>query len=648
MQRVDIQALRGLAILLVLLYHSGLFTFLKAGYLGVDIFFVVSGYLITGIVMRGVQAGRFSFREFYVRRAKRLLPAAYATFVATTIGAALFLTQSELRDYSWQLLGAVTFTGNIALWMQTGYFEGAAALKPLLHVWSLAIEEQYYLLLPAIMVFVPARYWRPGVLVVLVLSLVACLILVSMRPGATFYLLPTRAWELAIGSCGPLLLEGSKAARHLSRLFWPSLISLLLVPWLSFGPAHPGVDAVIVCTATLIVILRQHSLLNSNVVSKSFGWLGDISYSLYLVHWPLFAIAANLWVSPLSAQLRASLLVGSILLATAMYYLIEQPARKAAIVVNRRLILATVAVSSVLICSGFVANHFRVAGAPIDFAHARRGNLGLGLQCEFPGAFTALSACATSASPKILVWGDSYAMHLVEGMVASTDLGVMQATKTTCGPLLGVSSFRASGYYNRNYARDCINFNESVLKYLETSSIEVVVFASLYGQYLAGNRVLHKAAGDADASTATFEEVQGGDELAATALGETISKVRAMGKRVVLVAPPPSSASVDLGRCMEFKMIGRPILGADFPDCSISEAAFHARAAPVASLLTRVSRTMDVPVFTLAEYLCKAGRCSVELDGIALYRDTGHLSYDGSRLLGEKLGLAGRLVALAR
>lgn len=205
--RTDIQALRGLAIALVLLHHAKLLPWLKAGYLGVDIFFVVSGYLITGIIQRALLAGTFTFSGFYFRRAKRLLPAAYVTFIATALLSTLFLTGPEMRDFTWQLLGAVTFTGNIALWMQTGYFEGAANLKPLLHVWSLAIEEQYYLLLPAALVVTPRRYWRMGVLMVVAFSVALCLALLPTKPGAVFYLLPARAWELGLGSLGVLALD---------------------------------------------------------------------------------------------------------------------------------------------------------------------------------------------------------------------------------------------------------------------------------------------------------------------------------------------------------------------------------------------------------------------------------------------------------
>lgn len=145
--RVDLQALRGVAVLLVLFYHADML--LPGGYLGVDVFFVISGYLITGLVCRALERGEFSFGEFYYRRAKRLLPAAYVTLLVTGLLAPVILNDAELRDFFAQLIGALTFSSNVVLFLQSGYFEGAADLKPLLHIWSLSIEEQYYFLLPA-------------------------------------------------------------------------------------------------------------------------------------------------------------------------------------------------------------------------------------------------------------------------------------------------------------------------------------------------------------------------------------------------------------------------------------------------------------------------------------------------------------------
>ena len=143
--------------LLVVFYHVKIGS-VTAGYLGVDVFFVISGYLITTLVASGIERGNFRLTDFYFRRAKRLLPAAYVTFAVTAVLAPWFLNQRELRDLAAQVVGAVSFTGNLVLWQQTGYFEGAGDLKPLLHVWSLAIEEQYYFLLPAALLLVkPSR-----------------------------------------------------------------------------------------------------------------------------------------------------------------------------------------------------------------------------------------------------------------------------------------------------------------------------------------------------------------------------------------------------------------------------------------------------------------------------------------------------------
>lgn len=644
--RADIQALRGLAIALVLLHHARLLPTLKAGFLGVDVFFVVSGYLITGIVARGLRAGTFSFRDFYWRRVKRLLPAAYLTFAACVLAAPVFLTQPEMRDFLRQLIGAVTFTGNIALWLQTGYFEGAAHLKPLLHVWSLAIEEQYYLLLPAALAFTPQRWWKPLAQLAAATSLALCLALVGPKPGATFYLLPTRAWELGVGSLGVLVLEGSRAGAWLARLFWPALAALLLLPFFPTGTPHPGLDALIVCTATLIVILRRHPAAQDAWWLRPLVGLGDISYSLYLVHWPLLAFAANAWVSPVPEWVRLGLVVFAVLLAAAMYRWVEQPGRRAVWGPTGGHVAAVAICTTALVLGALVSYAQQIRSETVDFSKMRMPNVGLGLMCDYGEGFDNKPDCRTADEPELLVWGDSFAMHWVDALRASGERSLLQATRSTCGPMYGLSSFRAVGWYNRTWAQGCIRFNDDVQVLLSKSpAMRTVVLASLFGQYLPGSHVLQRRM---TGEKSLYVEVAPTEMIAVEALVRTVKRVRDMGKRVIIIAPPPAASGVDFGRCLELRASGKLVLGADRPDCSIDEARYRAQAAPVHALLRRVSSEADVPVFWPDEFLCRDGTCAVELDGIPLYRDTGHLSVEGSRLLGERWQLAQRLEAMAR
>ena len=644
--RSDIQALRGYAIFLVLLHHANFIHFLKAGYLGVDVFFVVSGFLITGIVQRNLLAGTFSFKSFYLRRAKRLLPAAYVVFLSTILLSFLFLTRAEMDDFVWQVIGAITFTGNISLWTQTGYFENVAHLKPLLHVWSLSLEEQYYLLLPAALVFLPRRYWNISILLLVVLSLVSCLVLVTTEPGTAFYWLPTRAWELALGSFGTLALIKFQNGRWVKITFWPAIFFMCYLPLFPTGAPHPGLDALIICSATLVVILRQHAIFELKWVMPGLVWLGDISYSLYLVHWPLLAFAANAWISPVPGVVRLVLAIAAIFIGWAIYYYIEKPIRAIEVVYSRTLILKLALTSAALVLLVIFIKFASGCDNKVDFRKMQEPNVGLNEACEYGEKFQVKLECITSSAPKIMIWGDSYAMHVVDGIRASTDHGLVQATKTTCGPFVGISMFSPADNFNHKWAEGCISFNQSVLDYISiTPSIDVVVISSLYDQYLSGHKLLVKS--NAATGEGSVSEIAGSESIALNSLAETIDSLRAMHKRVVLIAPPPSS-SFDTNRCLELRATGKFYFGADYATCEISEENYRRARQPVLKFLEAASRDLDVSVIYLDTFLCHDGKCSVEKDGVYLYRDGGHLSHAGSHKLGAEIQLADRLLEAAR
>ena len=646
--RTDIQALRGLAVLLVVLYHARIFP-IGAGYLGVDIFFVISGFLITRMVKEGIEQGTFKFSEFYFRRAKRLLPAAYVTFLVTAVLALFFLDGRELKDFVNQLVGAITFTGNIVLWRQSGYFEGAATLKPLLHVWSLSIEEQYYLLLPATLVFVPRRYWVLGASLIVIASLALCLVLVPVRPEAAFYLLPTRTWELGIGSLAALTaLKGERVRVLLSRLLWPAVVVLIAIPIVPVGASHPGLDSIIVCIATVVVILRRHEALNTNPAPRALAKVGDFSYSLYLVHWPVFAFLNNVYVDDPPAGVHVLAVALALILGYLLYRHVELPVRRMKIGFSGKLAGATVGASLALMLVPFgIASAY----APdVDYAYIRRSNYGFGVACEFSDKFTPKAECRNSNEPMFLVWGDSFAMHLVPGIAATTDRGVVQATRSACGPFLGMAPIDNTGN-TRAWAQGCMAFNQSVFDYLAaTASIKVVVMSSTFAQYLDapldvqlwGRNRKFRALELVDGR---LVEHEARDARAVEVMRKTIENVRALGKRVVVVAPPPSSG-FDIGRCMERKATGRPILGVD-GSCTIPVADYRRHQAAVLGFLRRLHEA-GVGVVYFNEALCSDSVCATQRNGTFIYRDGGHFSNDGSRVVAEQMGLAGLLQAAAR
>lgn len=640
--RTDIQALRGIAVLAVVFYHAGIGR-VNAGYLGVDIFFVISGFLITGLVAREKAAGRFSFREFYARRAKRLLPAAYATFLAAALAAPLFLNAKELRDFAAQMAGAVTFTGNVVLWRQTGYFEGSADLKPLLYVWSLAIEEQYYLLLPAALALIPRRRWLVSAVIVCVASLVACLALGPSRPAFTFYSLPTRAWEIALGS---VIALGAPMFRFERHLLWPAVAGMIALCFVPLGAAHPGIDALLVCVATALIIRQNAAPANNGIVPRLLARIGDASYSLYLVHWPIFAFARNAWYGnnpghpPFAIRLRLLIVAAGV--SYVVYRWIETPVRRGAFRFTPKRVAGTV-MASLLLVAVPVAS-MRILPNPDSFAQARLPNYGFHAACELGAAFIPKSECTNSDAPRFLVWGDSYAMSLVAGIATSTDRGVVQATRSMCGPFLGVAPIgtAAATLYTEAWARNCLSFNASVVDHIaRTPSIGVVVLSSWYRQYLPPEpfttlRIDGQRARDSAARV----------DAVLQSLRQTIDTLHAMNRRVVLVAPPPSTG-FPIADCLEREARRQLTFGTP-PACALLVTRYRRAQFAADDLLARARTSLGAAVFSFDPFLCDATTCQTSWNGTFLYRDAGHLSREGSRVLGREISLAAKLDSAAR
>jgi peptidoglycan/LPS O-acetylase OafA/YrhL len=582
--RPDIQALRGLAVLLVLVYHAG-FPFVPAGYLGVDIFFVVSGFLITGIIAREMTAGKFSFARFYLRRARRLLPAAYTMLAFTSVAAALLLSSTQFREFLEQLVGSVFFLANVVLWKQTGYFAEAAHLKPLLHMWSLSLEEQYYLVVPFIFAIVPRRFWLPLVIVGSCLSLAGAVLLAAHKPSVAFFMLPTRAWELGIGSLGALI-AGAQAVRRLARLlFIPAILILAAIPCFPLDLPHPGANALLVCFATLLVILAaRENGPRGNPLLRGLAWVGDFSYSLYLVHWPLFALTRVAFMNPnLPAWLAFVLFLASLLLGWLLYRFVEIPTRSLTWRGGRMaLTLAAASLATLALPAALLL--WKQPHAEIQAS--LQPNRGLGCQAGEGTGLTYNKSCAESDKPEILVWGDSLGAHLIPAVIETTDHPVAQASTGMCAPMLGIAAIQ--GPNEQGFAEACIGYNRSVIDYVkQTESVKVVALTGAFLRFFLKDTGLVRL-NDGRVS------VTGRDDAAVLqSLVATVRELKALGRRVIIVSPPPQ-ARFDVGRCWE--RVKEGVLNAGpFANCGLQPATFAFEQDRVFALLDTAGRVAGVP-----------------------------------------------------
>lgn len=617
--RLDIQALRGLAVLLVVFYHAKLFS-IKSGYLGVDIFFVISGFLITQQIARQVINNSFSFKQFYLRRAWRLLPAAYTVFALSIIAAPFTLSSLELSNFAQQLFGALSFTANFVLYSQSGYFSTAAELKPLLHTWSLSIEEQYYILMPALLVLFSRNYWLT---LVIVISFISYIAYVNASANIGFYFSLTRCWELGVGSILALISLNT----HRKPPAWLAYVSILILVVIVFSPNDQifmGLELSLLILATACIIACENKHLNSGLTIDFLAHFGKISYSLYLVHWPIIAIINNLNISnkQLPLWIKISSLVASFIGAYLLHKLVESRYRT---YYQRGKIPTGLIISTAILCISSVA---LLQYKPTeDYAFQMRPNNGFSLQCSETD-FHKNKECKNAQAPEMLVWGDSFAMHLVPGL-SSSEKGLMQATKTTCLPINNLSFFNPPEF-DSSWGKQCIEFNQSVFNFLKSNShIKTVVMASAWRHLLNLNRQVQYNQEDYLISDLDNTEIANG--ILATA-----NEIRSLGINVVIVAPPPKT-DFDIGRCHE-KFSRKQIKIGGTIDCSLVRQKYQNLDKKVFKLIDHLESNGEA-VYSFEKHLCSENRCETKLDQIVLYRDRGHLSVAGSEIYGRKFQL---------
>ncbi len=650
--RPEVDGLRALAVLPVVFFHAGMPGF-SGGFVGVDVFFVISGYLITTILLREIEAGDFSIARFYERRARRIVPALVCVMVVVALAGCALLVPDQLQTLGSSMLAVTLFASNFFFWQTTDYFKPAAELQPLLHTWSLAVEEQFYILYPFVLLLC-WRHCRQHLKLVLALLLVSSLVLAEVgwrtKPIANFYLLLPRAWELLAGALVALVPHetwlrrlGRRSAGAAATL-GVGLILAAVVLFDKGWPAPSLYTTLPVAGAVLVIVGTVHVNPVARILAlRPLVFIGLISYSAYLWHQPLFSFYRILHFSDEGHAVPWYLVLAVFLLAALTWRFVERPFRASSPVrFSAARIGALTSASLVSLgCLGLWMHlgqgwTSRVAASykPAAWDSYQAANYGLDPACEYTTGFAPQAACTSGAQPQVLLWGDSYAMHLAQGLKAS-GLAFTQATKSNCGPSIGVAPLPERGAYFQSWAAECLGFNDSVLDHLRHApQVRYVLLASAFDQYLMGKHYSAQQGG----YTPTKQERD-------AAFDKTIQDIKALGKVPVLVVPPPRFG-LDVGACLRRAATGLPTPSqAVAAACSFAPSAITPESREVGALVRALARRHDIGLVDYEAAICRAGQCETSLNGVPVYRDHGHLSAAGSAALAQARGLYARFAS---
>ena len=653
--RADIDGLRSLAIVPIVLFHAG-FSLFSGGFVGVDIFFVISGYLITSIIAKEIGGGQFDLWRFYERRIRRIFPALIVMLLVCSVAGWVLLFPLDLQAFGESLVASTGFVANISFWLKSGYFDTSSDLKPLLHTWSLAVEEQFYLFFPLVLMLANRKNRDPRLIVwiILLLSFALSLFGVSRNPDATFYLIPTRAWELLIGSV--LALNAVPAIKnHTVREMLAALgLGLILVPVLVYNSQtpFPGLSALWPCLGSALIIWTGGTQLSPTRVARLLMLrpvvlIGLMSYSLYLWHWPIMVFSHHWMLDKPDLAGKLLLVLASVLVAYASFELVEKPARRHALGLSRSKIFG-LAGGAALLCigigglfwhNGFVSRYPAALQSLLRF-HEQQTKGFIGLQATVGGQKReglpdgGFVVGAAGQQPQIAVWGDSHVGAILNGVV-----GAAQPDKVPAISVFALGGCRpvADVYLAYEASTACHDHNQAVLAYLLKGPERKVVLVSRWPIALFGD-VRATGKGDGLGSLAlrpatSLDEAQA-IEAFSLHLGRTIDALTQAGKEVVVV-----ETIIDLPQDVPHLVFKTLLHDPATAQISKDISAYRERFLGVEQVFDRMQARHRFERIRLRDGLCEQWQCLLyrretgQKTGQVLYTDNNHLSTSGSALL---------------
>ncbi|MGH6889853.1 MAG: acyltransferase family protein [Rhizomicrobium sp.] len=639
--RPEIDGLRALAILPVVFFHYGVPGF-RGGFVGVDVFFVISGYLIAGLIQSEIDRGTFSLARFYERRVRRIFPALFAMLTLVSVAALVWFFPVDLVRYARSLFATALFGANFEFWREAGYFDIFANQKPLLHLWSIAVEEQFYLLFPALLLLLrrATPRWRiAAILGVFVASFALSAWGVTAASVATFYLLPMRAWELMTGALLALGLAPSPRSRVVAEIL--SALGLCLisgsVALITPQTPFPGPAALAPCLGAALVIIAadpEKTVVGRLLAVRPLVFVGLVSYSLYLWHWPLYVFATYVDFRAPSGLASAALIALSFGLAVLSWRYVEQPFRRGRSGLRRARPAFVAAVLLMGLTAASAAYAASAAGFPQRLRPALRRILAEEddhepriARCFFLTARDVRDhrLCRIGAKtqrPSFILWGDSHAdaiLPAVSQAARSAGRTGIFAGGAACPPLMGVTTPMAG----------CRAFNDAVMALARNSGIREVILESRWAKYAEGSPYGDEPKGHIALLDDACQTDTGGDNHAVFGRGiaRTVGELSKLGKKVVLVASVP-----EIGFPVP-AVLARRALAKETGKIAPPVRDYFRRQKYVLTTFAGLQKQYGVEVLYPHRILCATGTCEIARRGIPLYRDGHHLSVFGARQL---------------
>jgi peptidoglycan/LPS O-acetylase OafA/YrhL len=636
--RPEIDGLRALAVVPVILFHAG-YPWVSGGYVGVDVFFVISGYLITKLIYEEIRTDTFSIARFYERRIRRILPALMLVCAACIPFAWAWLLPKEFKEFGQSLVAVATFVSNIYFYNNADYFAAPTETTPLLHTWSLAVEEQFYVVFPLILVAcrrASRRSLALGILVGSMISLGAAEYASRVHPTGDFYLMPTRAWELGVGALlaladGRWKSPGRFAGNSLALAGLAAVV--FSMAHFTESTRHPGLISLVpvLGTAALIAFAVPGTWIGRLLSTGPLVGIGLVSYSAYLWHQPVFAFA-RIHEAYLTPSIYAALAAASLGLAYLSWRFVEQPFRGRSVVTRKQVFTFAWMSSASIIVLGLLAQP--AASLPQRLSPEM-------LQAEAWSKDINPRACVAKRNKKlkpcyygprgprsVVLVGDSHGEAVANALaeqLAPSGVSLVSWTMSGCPPLPGT--------YRVGYK--CSEQNSQIHAYLESGdSPQTVVLVARWTLHINGDRFDNGEGGVEFGEPAVNIPVGAGDDFVrspdrverlAGIWKKSVMDLLAMGKRVVLVYPIPE-VGWDVPRRLAQLMRAHP--GRNEP-ITTSYDVFTARSRNAYVALDSIGNPPNLVRVRPAEVFCNsfmAGRCVAAINGIPLYRDDDHVN----------------------